>query len=85
MHSAICRKHQLDYILALSEDEKVVSIRDKNPIKVNMKQPKTLIRALVTSKSIGIHHYALNIISPLTHEIITRYTLKINTPEPPIQ
>ena len=77
VHTALCRKYNADYILALSEDQNVVSIRDKNPIKVNLRQSKTFVRTAITPKAIGIHHYNIHILNPIDHKIITRYTVKI--------
>ena len=37
-------------MIALSEDEKIISIREKNPIKINKKQSKTIIRASITAQ-----------------------------------
>jgi hypothetical protein len=72
-------KKGLQNLLVLSEDENIVAIRDKNPIKVNQKQAKTMVRMSVTPSSLGINYYQLNIINPLDYSVIYRYCLKLTT------
>lgn len=41
-----------------------MELRDKNPIKMNQKQSKTIIRLQITSSKLGISYHELNIINP---------------------
>ena len=83
-HSSMSKKISSNYLIALSEDERIIQIRDKNPIKINTKQSKTMIRVRVTPKEYGIRYYEVNLIHPESYVILYRYIIKCNIPKPVI-
>lgn len=78
------RKEEVTHVIALGEDERIISIKDKNPIKINTKQAKTLIRGIFTPKEFGINYYELNLVHPESYEPLYRYVLKANILRPEI-
>lgn len=61
-----------------------MQIREKNPVKINTKQSKTLIRAKFTPREFGINYYEVNLVHPETFNPLYRYLVKSNVPKPVI-